>query len=68
VRTVLLLEELRERDVLLEADGLPLHVNALSNTLTEQLQSAIREDKRPDPARRTGVSQTGRGREPWVGN
>lgn len=45
MRTVLLLEELRERDVLLEADGLTLHVDAPAGALTDELRTALRENK-----------------------
>jgi hypothetical protein len=45
-----LLEVLRERDVLIEADGLTLHVDALATALTEELLIAHRENKRPHPA------------------
>ena len=41
-----LLEELRERDVRLEADGLMLHVDAPVDADTEELRSALREHKR----------------------
>jgi hypothetical protein len=39
------LEELRERDVLIEGDGLTLHVDALATALTEELLIALRENK-----------------------
>ncbi len=41
-----LLEELRERNILLEADGLTLHVDAPAEALTEELRTALREHKR----------------------
>ena len=41
-----LLEELRERDVRLEADGLTLNVDAPARALTEELHVALREHKR----------------------
>ena len=41
-----LLEELRERDVRLEADGLALNVDAPARALTEELHVALREHKR----------------------
>ncbi len=41
-----LLEELRECDVRLEADGLALHVDAPAEVLTEELRAALREQKR----------------------
>jgi hypothetical protein len=41
-----LLEELRERDVRLEADGLALNVDAPARALTEKLHVALREHKR----------------------
>jgi hypothetical protein len=50
VRTAALRDELRERDVLLEADGLTLHVDALATALTEELLIAHRENRRPHPA------------------
>ena len=37
MRTAALREELRERDVLLEADGITLHVDAPAGALTEEL-------------------------------
>lgn len=46
MRTAALREELRERDVLLEADGLTLHVDAPAGALTEELRTALREHKR----------------------
>jgi hypothetical protein len=46
LRPRVLLEELRERDVLLEADGLTLHVDAPAGALTEKLRTALRENKR----------------------
>jgi hypothetical protein len=45
VRTAALREELRERDVLLEADGLTLHVDAPAGALTDKLRTALRENK-----------------------
>jgi hypothetical protein len=44
--TKALLEELRERDVRLEAHGLALNVDAPARTLTEELHVALREHKR----------------------
>src|ERR671916_3188802 len=41
-----LLEELSERDVRLEADGLTLNVDAPARALTEELHVALREHKR----------------------
>ncbi|MBX6763931.1 MAG: hypothetical protein IRY88_09670 [Rubrobacteraceae bacterium] len=41
-----LLEELRERDIQLEADGLLLHVNAPAGAVTEELRAVLREHKR----------------------
>jgi hypothetical protein len=41
-----LLEDLRERDVRLEADGLMLRVDAPADADTEELRSALREHKR----------------------
>lgn len=41
-----LLEELRESDVHLEADGLALHVDAPADVLTEDLRTALRKEKR----------------------
>jgi hypothetical protein len=41
-----LLEELRERDVRLEADGLTLNVDAPARALTGELHVALREHKR----------------------
>ena len=41
-----LLEELRERDVRLEADGLALNVDAPARALTEEMRAALREHKR----------------------
>ena len=41
-----LLEELRERAVSLEADGLALNVDAPARALTEELHVALREHKR----------------------
>lgn len=41
-----LLEELREHDVRLEADGLALNVDAPARALTEELHIALREHKR----------------------
>jgi hypothetical protein len=41
-----LLEELRDRDVRLEADGLALNVDAPARALTEELHGALREHKR----------------------
>jgi hypothetical protein len=41
-----LLEELRERDVRLEADGLALNVDAPARALTGELHVALREHKR----------------------
>ncbi|WP_244299875.1 hypothetical protein [Rubrobacter xylanophilus] len=41
-----MLEELRERDIRLEADGLMLHVDAPAGAITEELRSALREHKR----------------------
>ncbi|MEW6635613.1 MAG: hypothetical protein AB1425_02240 [Actinomycetota bacterium] len=41
-----LLEELRERDVRLEADGLMLCVDALAEADTDELRAALREHKR----------------------
>ena len=45
MRTAALREELRERDVLLEADGLTLHVDAPAGALTDELRTALRENK-----------------------
>jgi len=53
VRTAALREELRERNILIEADGLTLHVDAPTTALTEELLIALRENKRPHPARGT---------------
>jgi TubC N-terminal docking domain len=36
---------LRECDVLLEADGLTLHVDAPAEALTDELRTALRENK-----------------------
>ncbi|MEW6637380.1 MAG: hypothetical protein AB1425_11290 [Actinomycetota bacterium] len=41
-----LLEELRERDIRLEADGLVLHVDAPAGVVTEELRAVLREHKR----------------------
>ena len=41
-----LLEELRSRDVRLEADGLTLRVNAPAEAATDELLGALREHKR----------------------
>ena len=41
-----LLGELRRRDVRLVADGLPLHVDAPSGTVTEEMREEIRGHKR----------------------
>jgi hypothetical protein len=41
-----LLEELREHDVRLEADGLTLHVDAPAGVIAEELYSTLREHKR----------------------
>lgn len=41
-----LLEDLRERDVRLEADGLMLRVDAPAKADTDELRSALREHKR----------------------
>ena len=41
-----LLEELRERDVSLEAEGLTLSVDVPAKALTEELRAALREHKR----------------------
>lgn len=41
-----LLEELRARNVRLEADGLTLHVDAPTGVLTGELRAALRENKR----------------------
>ena len=41
-----LLEELRRRDVRLEADGLTLRVNAPAEVATDELLAALREHKR----------------------
>lgn len=41
-----LLEELRERDVRLVADGLTLHVDAPEEADTDELRSSLREHKR----------------------
>ena len=40
-----LLEELRERDVCLEAEGLTLHVDAPSGVLTDEERGALAENK-----------------------
>jgi hypothetical protein len=40
-----LVDELRQRDVLLEAEGLTLHVDAPAGALTEELRTALREHK-----------------------
>jgi hypothetical protein len=53
VRTRASREELCVRDILLEADGLTLHVDAPAGALTEELRTALREPKRPDPTRGT---------------
>jgi hypothetical protein len=45
VRTRALLEELRERDVYLKANGLTLHVDAPAGALSEELRTALRESK-----------------------
>ena len=45
MRTAALREELRERDVHLEADGLTLHVDAPAGALTDELRTALRENK-----------------------
>ena len=41
-----LLEELRERDVRLEADGLTLHVDAPAGVAADELRATLRENKR----------------------
>ena len=41
-----LIEELRGKGVVLEADGLTLHVGAPEETATEELQDTIRQHKR----------------------
>jgi hypothetical protein len=41
-----LLEELRKRDVRLEADGITLHVDAPEEAATEELRNTLREHKR----------------------
>jgi TubC N-terminal docking domain len=45
VRTAALREDLRERDVLLEAYGLTLHVDAPAGALTNELHTDLRENK-----------------------
>ena len=39
------LEELRERDVLLEVEGLTLHVDAPATALTDELRTALCENE-----------------------
>jgi TubC N-terminal docking domain len=45
VRTAALREELHERDVLLEAYGLTLHVDAPARALNDELRTALCENK-----------------------
>jgi hypothetical protein len=45
VSTAALREELLERDVLLEADGLTLHVDTPAGALTDELRTALHENK-----------------------